>query len=319
MWLIFLMYLILASTFTLAKAAVFYMKPIYFIAFRMMIAGGLLLGYIGWYKKGQIRIKRADFWLFAQLIAFHIYGAYLLEFWALQYVSSSKAALFYNLSPFITALLCAILFGQQLSRLKWVAMVMGFVGMLPIVHPISLITDRLYPVMAGADLALLLGVACASYGWLLVKELAVIKSYNFVTVNGIGMLGGGIAALLTAAIVEGTEIFIWNGPHPDLAGSWLYAHGFGQATTVIMAIGTMAGLIILANLIGYNLYAFLLARYSLTFLSFAGFIAPFLVGILGSLFLGERLSGAFLISFVITMFSLYLFYAAELQKTPPVK
>ena len=81
-----------------------------------------------------------------------------------------------------------------------------------------------------------------------------------------------------------------------------------------MSVGCMASLIILANFIGYNLYGYLLRHYSATFLSLAGFITPFFTIILGWFFLSEQLTLPFLVSFVLTIFSLYLFYRQELTQ-----
>ena len=108
MWLIILFYLLMASTFTIAKTAIFYVKPIYFIAFRMLIAGSCLLAYFHFLNPEKGRVRFADIKLFAQIIIFHIYLAYVLEFWALQYISSSKVCLLYNLSPFYYRRSCVI-------------------------------------------------------------------------------------------------------------------------------------------------------------------------------------------------------------------
>lgn len=289
------------------------MQPFYFIAIRMFFAGFLLLGY--WkYKGHSLRVAKKDWGLFAQVMLFHIYGAFILEFWGLQFLTSAKAALLYNLSPFITALFCYLLFGQKLTLQKWLALGMGFVGMLPIMFYTSSGEELSKSLMSIAlpDLVLLAGVTSACYGWLVVRELSQNRGYHFVKVNGIGMWGGGILALITAIFFETGSPFRWYGPHPDMLGQWLNTQVGLIISTVIMAFLCMLGLIILANIIGYNLYAYLLTHYSPTFLSFAGFITPFLAGILGCLFLGESISAAFLVSFGITVISLYIFYQDEL-------
>lgn len=314
MFLIILAYLVLACTFILAKTSLYYMQPFYFIGIRMFFASFLLLGYVKLIKGRSFHIAKKDWWLFVQVMLFHIYGAFILEFWSMQYLTSSKAALLYNLSPFITALLCYLLFKQKLTVQKWIALTMGFVGMLPIMMYNSYMESKAASFMniALPDLVLLAGVVCACYGWLVVRELSQNRNYNFVFVNGVGMWGGGILALITAIFTETGGPFRWYTSHPDMLGRWLNPHVGPIVTAVIMSFLCMFGLIILANIIGYNLYAYLLAHYSPTFLSFAGFITPFLAGILGCIFLGETISAAFLISFGITVISLYIFYQDEL-------
>jgi drug/metabolite transporter (DMT)-like permease len=314
MFLIIIAYLVLACTFILAKTSLYYMQPFYFIAIRMFFAGFLLLGYVKLIKGQSLRVAKKDLYLFGQVMLFHIYGAFMLEFWSMQYLTSAKAALLYNLSPFITALLCYLLFKQKLTVQKWIALTMGFAGMLPIMMYNSYKESQSgsYMNVALPDLVLLAGVVCACYGWLVVRELSGNRNYSFVLVNGIGMWGGGIMALITAIFIEKGGPFRWYTHHPDMMGQWLSTHFDVITTTVIMAFLCMFLLIILANFIGYNLYAYLLAHYSPTFLSFAGFITPFLAGLLGCLFLGETISAAFLISFGITVVSLYVFYQDEL-------
>src|SRR5438552_6442085 len=102
MLLIIVLYMLLASTFTIAKAVLLYVQPIFFIGLRMVLAGSLLLGYTYLFRRSWIRFTSAHWPLFAQIIIFHIYLAYTLEFIALQTISSAKACLLYNLSPFIT-------------------------------------------------------------------------------------------------------------------------------------------------------------------------------------------------------------------------
>ena len=125
---VFFMYMLFASTFTLGKAALDYVDPMFFIGIRMIIAGILLLGYC--YTSGY-RFQR-NFWkdwkLFLSIILFHIYVAYVLEFWSLQYVTSFKTCFFYNLSPFITALFSYISFSEKLTHKQWLGLTIGFVG-----------------------------------------------------------------------------------------------------------------------------------------------------------------------------------------------
>lgn len=314
MWLILLFYLMMASTFTIAKTAVFYVKPIYFIAFRMLLAGTFLLGYFYFLKPEKWNIKRKDAKLFVYIVIFHIYLAYVLEFWALQYISSSKVCLLYNLSPFITAGLCYFLYSQKLTKQQWVALIIGFGGMLPVLASSSYAEVILshFGVFSTAELALILAVGSSAYGWILMKELISQHGYTPGLVNGIGMAGGGILALITAIIWEGVYPLNWARVPQDLIGMWLLPQLGAGGTTIVMAVGCMAALIIIANLIGYNLYGYLLKTYSPTFLSFAGFITPFFAVIFGWIFLFEVPTMAFFLSLGLTIASLYLFYRDEI-------
>ncbi len=286
----------MASTFTIAKLAVSFMKPFFFIGFRMVSAGALLLGYVYYYQRTKIKIDKKDFFLFFQIIAFHIYCAYIFEFWALQYVSSSKACLLYSLSPFITALLCYFSFGQKLSLQKWIALIIGFIGMIPILVSYSVPELFLSHIgfLSTAEIALLFAIVSAAYGWIVVRKL-MDRSYSSLLINGIGMFGGGFLALLTALVMEGINPMQSAAPPHTFMGAFL----------------CMISLIFIANIVGYNLYAYLLQHYSLTFLSLVGLITPVFVSIFGWLFLNERITGAFVISFALTLIGISLFYQKE--------
>jgi drug/metabolite transporter (DMT)-like permease len=317
MWLIVLLYLLMASTFTLAKTAVFYMHPIYFIGLRMIIAGGALLGYLYWFKKEYWRSITADRWQFAQIAAFHIYCAYVFEFWALQYLTSSKTCLLYNLSPFITALLVYVLFNHKLTTQKWLGLIIGFAAMLPILVAHTAQEDIFVSLgfLSLPELALLFAVASAAYGWIIMKDLVAQKGYNPVMVNGIGMAGGGIAALLTAFIFEGFSPFLWPEVAHDALGSFLMPILGPKMTTIAMGAVCLFALILIANIIGYNLYGHLLRQYSATLLAFAGFMTPFFASIFGWIFLAEKLTIPFVVSLAFTILGLYLFYEDEMPRS----
>ncbi len=304
----------MASTFTLAKVAVSYMQPIYFIAFRMIIAGVLLLAYLYFFKRSKLRFSRSDLKLFALIVFFHIYCAYVFEFWAVQYLNTAKVSLIYNLSPFITALLMYLLYKQNISCKKWFALIMGFLAVIPILVARSAQEQALPEVwfLSLAELSLIFSVGSAAYGWIIMRELTVKKGYSAAFVNGMGMLWGGFAALATAVIIEGWHPFIWQHAPEDMLGKFLLPQWGVITTSLVMAALAMLSLIVVANIVGYNLYGSLLSRYSPTLLAFFGFITPFLVGILGWLFLSESLSVPFFISLGLTIVSLYIFYREEL-------
>src|ERR1700722_8401091 len=96
------LYMLLASTFGIGKLVLILGNPVFVIAVRMIVAGGLLLAISRIWQGGQ-KFSWSQGGLFVQLAFFHIYCAFIPEFWALQYVSGAKACLLYSLSPCITA------------------------------------------------------------------------------------------------------------------------------------------------------------------------------------------------------------------------
>lgn len=296
MVLVILMYLLFASTFTLGKAALSYVSPFLFIGMRMILGGSLLLAYYRYIKKQKIVIGKADYRLFLSIILFHIFFAYTLEFWALECVTSAKACLLYNLSPFITALFSYFLFAERLSYRQVCGLIIGFLGFIPILvaqTPLEKIGLHI-SFLSIYEIALIASVISSAYGWMMVKGL-IHRNYSLLLINGIGMTGGGTLALLLSLITEGVSGFKVNsGEQLIMLGTYCLA------------------LVIIANIIGYNLYGYLLTRYSATFLSFAGFMTPLFAALLGWVFLGEQVTWHFFATISMVVLGLYLFHEKNL-------
>ena len=305
MVLVIVLYLLFASTFTLGKAALAYVSPFLFIGMRMILGGSLLLGYYRFGTKQKIAIHKDDYPLFVHIILFHIFCAYTLEFWALEYVTSAKACLLYNLSPFITAIFYYFFCAERLTYRQICGLIVGFVGFLPILvaqTPLEKIGWHL-GFLSVYEIALIASVTSSAYGWMVVKNL-INRKYPLILINGISMTGGGILALILSCITEGLphikEVAVAT---PGLVGL------FGTSgEQLIMLGGYCMALVIIANIIGYNLYGYLLSRYSATFLSFAGFMTPLFAALLGWIFLNEQVTWHFFATMVLVVFGLYLFH-----------
>lgn len=296
MILIIVLYALCASMFTVSKAALFYSRPLFFMAVRMLGAG-ILLGLYGLYRSyksfNKIKISKPIVILFIQAIIFHIYITYVLDLWSLDKITSTESAFIYNLSPFITALFSYIWFGESMTWKKWVGLLLGFSSLMPLlfngVWSFQSLTINMVP-----KLATLGAVTSSCYGWVVVRNLVKNHQFSTISVNSISMFVGGFLALLSSLYFE-----LWS-PLPVTA--WA---PFLKYTFLI---------IILANILFYNLYGYLLKLYTATFLSFAGFMCPFFAAFFGWFFLGETLSPLLIISFILVTTGLYIFYQEELRQ-----
>jgi drug/metabolite transporter (DMT)-like permease len=292
MYLIVLLYMLCASTFTISKWGLAYTEPIFFVAIRMLLAGSLLCGYLvargGFSTRFWSSLKK-DWFLFAQLIIFHIYLTYICDLCALKNISSIESAFIYNLSPFIAAFLSYLWFGENMTRKKWFGLLLGFVAFLPqlLYAGFGSFWGHAWP-----RLMTLLAVASSAYGWIVLRAL-VKKGYSPLVANGVAMLGGGLWALGTSCALE---------PWQRVVSDWV---PFMQAVVLLVAI---------ANIAFYNLYGYLLERYTATFLSFAGFMCPLFTAVLGYLFFGETFPSSFMVSFVLVCIGLLMFYHEELRQ-----
>lgn len=303
---VIILYLLFASTFTLGKAALLYVPPFLFIGVRMLLGGSLLLGYYHFIAKRHTSVSKKDYSLFARIILFHIFCAYTLEYWALEQVTSAKACLLYNLSPFITALFSYFLYAERLSRRQICGLIIGFMAFIPILVAQSTLAEQLswhIGLLSCYEMALIGSVVSSAYGWMVMKNL-MNKGYSFILINGIGMTGGGVLALILSLLKEGTPTMK---EVPVVLPQVVATFGVLGERLIMCGAYSMA-LIIIANIICYNLYGYLLSQYSATFLSFAGFMTPLFAALLGWLFLNEQVTWHFFATISMVVFGLYLFH-----------
>lgn len=295
---ILILYALFGSTFILGKEAVMAVPPIFFIGIRMVLASLLLLGFIKFYQRGSLSIKREDAPWFAGIVAFHIYIAYILEFVGLQYITGAKACLLYNLSPFITALFSYFFFSEIMTKRKWLGLSIGFCAFLP-----SLIFETPSAEFSGggvgfisyAEALMMLSVVSSCAGWIFMRKLTRELGYSYFFVNTVGMFGGGILALLTSYPLE-----VWP--------------SYASLINNVPFIRSLFLLILIGNIICFNLYGKLLATYSATILSFFGFVTPLFAAIFGWFWLGETVSWSFFVTVILVAFGLYEFYQEELRQ-----
>ncbi len=129
---VLLLYALFASVFTIAKTALEHVQPLFLIGTRMFFAGFVLLSYQFLVKKQTLSLGRKTWWRLILLAIFNIYLTNVCEFWGLRYLTSFKTCFIYSLSPFLSALFSYFLFSEKLTSKKWIGLVIGFLGFLPI-------------------------------------------------------------------------------------------------------------------------------------------------------------------------------------------
>lgn len=293
MFLIGLLYAICASTFTISKAALQYVQPLFFTGARMTTAGLLLLAYHA-YQHKKIRIPRNHWFLFVQVVFFYIYCAYVFDILALQHLTSAKACLLYDLCPFLSALFSYFWFGEMMTFKKWTGLLIGCLGFLPVIlWPAQSEPTIGNSFISWPEITMFGAILSSVYGWILIRQLVKDHDYSSIMVNGVGMLGGGILAFITSFIVEG-----FSAPVKEVIPFIYY--------TILI--------IIVSNILFSNLYSILLKKYTATLLSFAGFTAPLFAAVLGWFFLGETVSWDFFVATIFVLVGLYIFYQEELRQ-----
>ena len=282
MILIFLMYALIASTFTFSKAILCYASPLFFVGFRMLLAGVLLLGY-NYYKNKKLEISLLDIIPYLFLTLIYIYIPYIFEMWAMTTVTSARAALIYNLTPFFTAAFAYLSLKEKLSLSKIIGLTIGFLGYLPLFS--SCLRCDYWYLISIQDLALLIATASGAYSWILIKHF-FNRGKSIVEINGVTMFLGGFFAMATAVIFKPSEIYVTN---------------WGQFLWLVAAV-TLIG-----NIISYNLYGMLLKKYNATFLSFCGFTTPLFAAVYQWVIWRDVVGWQFFIALIGVSLGLYVF------------
>ncbi|MEX1012967.1 MAG: DMT family transporter [Waddliaceae bacterium] len=294
-WIVVL-YALFASIFTVAKTGLEYTQPLFFVGFRMVIAGVMLLSYQYFVDRSIFKQIRKHLLPLALLAIFNIYLANVLEFWGLQYLTSFKTCFIYGLSPFASAILSYFTFSETLSRKKIIGLVIGCLGFLPILlqkgGPEETVGELFF--ISWAELSVMGGAFCAVYGWILLRKLVSKGEMSTFLANGFSMFVGGIISLTHSYFVEN-----WQ---PVPVTSW---QPFLECTFFM---------IIVSSFICYNLSGYLLKRYTATFFSFAGFITPLFSALFGWWFLNEQVGLPFYLSFIGVFAGLSVFYQEELRE-----
>lgn len=295
MFFIIVLYSLFASVFTIQKTALLYTQPLFLVGSRMLVAGILLLGYQYLVKGETIRLQTKHVMRLLCLAFFNIYLTNILEVWGLRYLTTAKTCFLYSLSPYLAALLSYILFKERLTNKKWLGLIIGFIGFLPILinHTTEEEAFGNFFIFSWPELAVIGAAFCSVYGWILLSQLVKENNYTPMLANGCSMLIGGAMALSHSYFAED-----WN-PVPVTS----YAP-FIECTLLLLLV---------SNIIAYNFYGYLLKRFSATFMSFAGFITPLLTALFGWYFLGETISWPFYLSASIVFTGLILFYQEELK------
>lgn len=290
MWIIIVCYALLALTFVCGKKTVQLAHPLFVIGARMIAASLFLFFWILVRNPRQLQIARSDLWRFGRVAFFHIYLAFTCEFWALGILPSSQVNLIYSTTPFVAAGFSYWLKGERLSRRKLAALCLGLGGMSPVVFSqSSTYSAHSTALVVAAQLALATSVISASYAWFDIEIL--MQRYSILLINAQAMLIGGVGSMVTTWLIAGKRGFTVS-----------------QPAALIAQIGA---LILLSNILFYNLFGWLLQRYSLTMLTFAGLLSPLFGAFYGLVLLGERIDWHFGLSLALLTAALGLFYQED--------
>lgn len=302
-FLVIFMYAAWSSIFSLGKMALENSPPLFLTGFRMVFAGILLLSWIFIKNRSSLKIGKKQILPLLALAVFSIYLTNILEFWGLQHLSAAKTCFIYGLSPFFAAIFSYIHFGEKMNRRKLLGMLIGFAGFVPVLMlqtgSENLLTA--FSVFSWPELAIMGAALFSIYGWVLLRIVVKNQTLSPLYANGYSMLIGG-----TLAFVHSFFIDNWN-PIPIAEGKLVpFIYGIALMTLI-------------SNILCYNLYGFMLRKYTATFLSFVGLLSPIFASLNSWILLGETPSWVILLSTAVVSLGLFIVYQAELKQGYIVK
>lgn len=290
------MYFLMGTVFTATKLGLAHAEPLFFLAVRMILAGVLLVGYVLLFEREHNIWTARRLFLLILLASFNIYLTNGFEFWAMQYVSSAKASFLYNLSPFVSAVLCILFFKEKMAFKKWLGLIIGFLGFIPIFLEDSRAEEGLsgWFFISTAEMAMVFAVFATIIGFMIFQRVVTEEGLPPITANAYSTLIGGLFAL----------------GHSLLFEDWSPSPVFGRVDTFLWAVlWTMVA----SSFLFYNIAGFVLKRFSVTFTAFCSFMSPFLTAGFSWVLLGEEVGATFFISGLVVFVGLYLFYVEELK------
>lgn len=287
-----------STCFTIGKMAIFSSTPLFFTAIRMLFASFLILGFMLIKKRSQLKVTKKQLGAICLLAVLSMYLNNALEFYSLRYISASKTCFIYSLTPIFAATLSYFHFKEKLSPLKVLGMAVALIGIIPIFFMQSSsekLTSSFFHISL-PELAVILAVFLSVYGWILLRKLVKDNSVSPLTANGLGMLIAGIFAITHSFLLDS-----WS-PVPITAGHMApFIQGIISYTVV-------------SNIICYNLYGYLLKKYTATFMSFVGLLSPIFASFSEWVLLKTAPSPLILGSTCVIIFGLWLVYKAELKQ-----
>lgn len=298
MFLIVFLFATWSTVFTLGKMTVSICPPLLLTGSRMILSGVLIIGYLLIRKQNPFKLKKSQIFPIILLAVLSIYLTNALEYWGQKYISAAKTSFIYSLTPFFAAFFSYIHFKEKMNKRKWLGMIIGFSGILPamLIQTGSEKSLGGVGIFSWPELAIVGATLFSVYGWILLRLLVKNDSLSPLVANGLSMLLGGIIAIVHSLFVESWTPFPVA---PENMGSYI------QGTLIITFI---------SNIICFNLYGFLLKKYTATFLSFVGLLSPLFASLSEWLILKQPPSLTILGSSAIIILGLWIVYQEELKQ-----
>ena len=296
MLIVFVTFALLASAITVNKLILAVLPPILAVAVRMLVAGVIIISYCLFKKSERIKLSylKQDLVVILGVALLTTSVPSLLKSYALKNMLSSKVTLLGSIDPFVTAVYSYFLFNEKVTLNKLWGIIISVIGLSILV--VSTTNTEIgvasFGILSYPEIATFLSVAISRYGWMIVQMLLKRERYSPLELNGVTMTITGIVATISSLTQETL---------PSITQI-----DFRLVCLILYTI-------FVGNILAYRLYGKILKEHSSTLIALSGFSVPILVYLYGLIFLGEQWSNIFLISAIITLIGLLIFYKEDLR------
>ena len=286
---LWVVYIVWGSTYLAIELAGETMPGFFGAGVRFTIAGLLMLGFIAWRRGlGTLRLRRAEL-ASAAIVGLLLPGANSILFVTEQKVPIGLTSLIIAAIP-LWVLLLRQLARERPDRLSTIGLVIGFAGIVLLVHP-------------GTDtgpLSYLLITVAASFMWALGSFLSprIPVPRDALVATGYEMLCGGVVLLVIG-------IFAYSPSELDPA-NWSSRSIVG-----------LVYLITFGSLLGYSAYVWLLANAPIAKVSTYAYVNPVIALLLGWWLLDETITPAIIAGSAIVVVAVALVTSARVAAPAP--
>lgn len=248
-----------SSAFIAVKISLQSSPPLFLMASRFLVAGGVLLVFAGLRRRRMPRGVR-QWWPLAALGLLN-FGLYLgLTSVALQHLSAGMGAVLASTNPLMLAVLAPWVLHERVGALKIAGIMISFAGVVWMMW--SRIGNDNRP---GAMVLVVLSITCLVAGTLLFKRMHL--DYDLLVVNGAQLFAAGVFLIVPSLMFEPV----------------------GDVRLTASFLASQAYLIVVVSWIGMATWFWLLRAGDATRASAWFFLNPVLGLVLGALLLGEPL------------------------------
>lgn len=269
-------YLTWGSTYLAIATTVVSVPPVFMVAVRGLIAGGVLYAWTRWRGGEPIKAREVVAMLPTATLLFG--GGYVLVGWAEQYVSSGAAALLNSTTPAWVVLFEWFVGRRARPTIRFTgALALGVIGVAVLVGGAGSNASAILPALA---------CVLASVAWAAGTLRTRMRAHGNPTRDAaVQLLTGGLLLL---------PFSVAFGETPTVLA--------GLATTSLLALGY---LIVIGSLVGYSAYVFLLHNVSASRVATHSYVNPLIAVVVGAVIAHEELSSKVAVAAVLILVSVF--------------